>query len=161
MKDFAKDGIIARHPHGLSLHRAKSEEIAQAMYRAYQGGLSIRQIAKLYRDRYTHQSIHGFFKKRGFPLRKPKARESVEYRGIRFTLNDLGYFHAWVNHKLVLLQRTAWQDNFGPIPAGMVVHMKNGDRRDIRPENLELRSRAEIIRLRKEHRNQYSARRAL
>jgi hypothetical protein len=139
-----------------SLRRFRDEEIVQAMYRAYQSGLSIRQVAALYRGRYKHQTIHGMFARRGFQLRHAKKRRAIEYAGMRFTENNDGYFQAWTGEGFVYLHRRVWEDTFGPIPPGMVVHHKNDDRANNGPENLELKSRAEIIRLRKEHHNQYS-----
>jgi hypothetical protein len=154
--DFARDGVLSKFPHSLNPRRAKSEEVAQAMYRAYRKGMSIREIANLYQGRYTHQSIWGFFKKRRFALRSQKPREAVIYLGRSFTSNNECYFQASIDKKFVYLHRVVWQDNFGPIPAGMVVHPKNGDRRDISPHNLELLSRADVIHLRKEHHNQFT-----
>jgi hypothetical protein len=40
--------------------------------------------------------------------------------------------------KIVPEHRLVWQRRHGPIPAGMVIHHVNGDRRDNRIENLQL-----------------------
>ena len=42
--------------------------------------------------------------------------------------------------------RLVWQEAYGPIPDGMLVHHKNENGRDNRLENLELHSRAEHAR---------------
>jgi hypothetical protein len=44
-----------------------------------------------------------------------------------------------------LLQRHVWAEAHGPIPSGHAVAFKNGDKRDCRLENLELLSRADLM----------------
>ncbi|MFW6284152.1 MAG: HNH endonuclease signature motif containing protein [Desulfosalsimonas sp.] len=39
-----------------------------------------------------------------------------------------------------------WEKHYGPVPAGYIVVFKNGDRADIRIDNLEMISRAENMR---------------
>ena len=41
------------------------------------------------------------------------------------------------------IHRIVWEENFGKIPSGLIVHHKNGDKSDNRIENLEIMSRAE------------------
>ena len=41
-----------------------------------------------------------------------------------------------------LEHRLVWEQHYGPIPPGGVIHHKNGDGRDNRVENLELMQRA-------------------
>lgn len=41
------------------------------------------------------------------------------------------------------LHRIVWEENFGKIPSGLIVHHKNGDKTDNRIKNLEIVSRAE------------------
>lgn len=45
-----------------------------------------------------------------------------------------------------------WEEHNGPIPAGHIVRFKDGDKRNFDPENLELVSRAENMRLNSVHR---------
>lgn len=45
-----------------------------------------------------------------------------------------------------------WEAEHGPVPAGHAIAFKNGDRRDIRRENLELVSRRELMRRNSIHR---------
>lgn len=45
------------------------------------------------------------------------------------------------------MHRLVWEENFGPIPEGMIVGFKNGDKKDIRPENLFLLTMSENARL--------------
>jgi hypothetical protein len=52
-----------------------------------------------------------------------------------------GNTHIWP-----LLQRHAWEQHYGPIPPGHAVIFKNGDRAECGIENLELVSRADLMR---------------
>ena len=44
-----------------------------------------------------------------------------------------------------LEHRLVWEQHYGPIPPGGVIHHKNGDGRDNRVENLELMQRASTL----------------
>ena len=44
-----------------------------------------------------------------------------------------------------LMQRHVWEQAHGPIPSGHVIAFRNGDKRDVRLENLELISRTELM----------------
>jgi len=44
-----------------------------------------------------------------------------------------------------LLHRHVWEQAHGPVPAGHVLAFRNGDRRDVRLENLQLISRRELM----------------
>ena len=50
------------------------------------------------------------------------------------------------NGRVMLEHRAIWEAANGPIPPGLVVHHRNGDRLDNRLENLELMTRAEHTR---------------
>lgn len=51
-----------------------------------------------------------------------------------------------------LLQRHAWETAHGPVPKGHVIAFRNGDKRDIRLDNLECISRRELMRRNTVHR---------
>lgn len=55
----------------------------------------------------------------------------------------------WIKNekgKLEMYSRYLWRHNKGPIPKGQVVAFRNGDAMDCRIENLELVTRAELLR---------------
>lgn len=45
------------------------------------------------------------------------------------------------------VHRVIWEEYFGKIPSGLIVHHKNGNKEDNRIENLEIMSRAEHSKL--------------
>jgi len=45
--------------------------------------------------------------------------------------------------KSILVHRKVWRENFGEIPEEMIIHHKNGNKKDNRLENLEMVSRSE------------------
>lgn len=49
-----------------------------------------------------------------------------------------GYIIRRIAGKCILEHRLVWQQHFGPIPAGHVIHHKNHNKSDNRIENLEL-----------------------
>lgn len=63
-----------------------------------------------------------------------------------------GYLQRKVNDDMPLQRRwrgihqLLWEEHYGPIPRGHAVVFRNGDRSDVRIENLELISRAELMR---------------
>lgn len=42
-----------------------------------------------------------------------------------------------------LVHRKVWEENFGEIPEGMVIHHKNGNKKDNRINNLKIVTRSE------------------
>lgn len=74
---------------------------------------------------------------------KPVGAERVSKEGYlqRKINNDLPVQRRWRAVHLL-----AWESIHGPVPPGHAVAFKNGDRRDIRIENLELIDRAELAR---------------
>ena len=60
-------------------------------------------------------------------------------------VQERGY--QWDRWKL--LHRLVWEENFGPIPEGMIVGFRDLDKKNCEPENLMLISKSENARLNK------------
>lgn len=61
---------------------------------------------------------------------------------LQMKMSDTGYPpHDWVGVHILI-----WEDKHGPVPAGCAVVFKDGDKARIRLRNLELISRAELMR---------------
>lgn len=73
----------------------------------------------------------------------PVGTERVTKEGyLQRKVTDTGYTPA----DFVEVHRLLWEQHHGPIPADHAVVFRNNDRRDIRIENLELVSRADLMR---------------
>jgi HNH endonuclease len=70
-----------------------------------------------------------------------KGTKSLAFKGGSISWN--GYRLIHVNGKQVREHRKLWENAFGPIPDGMILHHKNHDKLDNRLENLELVTRQE------------------
>lgn len=80
------------------------------------------------------------FKKNSLPHNyKPIGSERLMDGYLQRKMTDTGYPpRDWVGVHILL-----WQEHHGPVPAGHCLSFRNGDRTDIRIENLELISRRE------------------
>lgn len=72
------------------------------------------------------------------------------WKGTR--INFQGYVDIRVNGRRQAMHRLIWEEAYGPIPEGHVIHHLNGDRADNRLENLELMTSAQHGKL---HRNEF------
>jgi len=73
---------------------------------------------------------------------KPIGTEYVDNRGylVRKINNDFPLTRRWKHTHLV-----EWEKHHGPVPAGFQVHMKDGNKKNISIENLELITRKENL----------------
>jgi HNH endonuclease len=68
---------------------------------------------------------------------RTRTPELVEYRGEFFYLNAYGYYVSLKTRRS--LNRFVWESNYGHIPPGHKVYVKDKDRSNYRIENLYLR----------------------
>ena len=74
-------------------------------------------------------------------FRKPRARKNPvqEVDGVRFYRKPSGYYKAGREYRGgIYMHRYVWECNHGPIPDGMHVHHKDGDKANNNIDNLEL-----------------------
>lgn len=60
---------------------------------------------------------------------------------------DNGYPKIWVDGKNVRLHKYIWEKTYGPVPDGMVIHHKDGDKLNYDLSNLELMDSTEHHRM--------------
>src|SRR5262249_26789125 len=86
-------------------------------------------------------------------IRDEKGRFTPEMTGHNHpnwkggTVNWQGYRLIHVTGRQVREHRLLWEKHNGPIPDGMIIHHRNGNKLDNRLENLELVSREEHPRI--------------
>ena len=127
----------------------------QDMWDDYQALGSTHKVARKYGR--TAQSIWDTFRNRRLKMKPgPKAISRTHPR-IRFdgrdyfwiTRRDAGHTHSYFRCSTrgrEPLHRAMWIKLHGPIPAGLQVSLRNGNFRDVRPENLFCGTPAEITR---------------
>lgn len=105
------------------------------MYRLYQDGYSLEQVAKAFG--ITRQSVYGILSRRGWQLRAKTFLPAIEYGGAMYTQDHDGYYRQTVGdgHRQ-WLHHVVWEHHFGPIPEGHEIHHRDGDKTNNAPENL-------------------------
>jgi len=67
---------------------------------------------------------------------------TIEYKGITYRQQNSGYYQS---HKpYSLLHHVIWEENFGPIPKGYLVHHKDGNHSNNAQDNLQLVTFSEL-----------------
>ena len=148
MKNDIDDSVVLTRPPTTQKHRSKLDEIAAAMYRAYENGMSLKKVEELYRARVKKSTIRQYFTIRGYALR-PRGKHynlnpRIEYGGKTYSLSKRGQWKA-TSHRAgerYVLERAIWLDTYGSIPEGMYVGHKDGDRTNHAIENLFLKKSA-------------------
>lgn len=115
---------------------------------------SIADVAKVYNR--TRQCLYDMFKARGYALRAKPLLHLTVIDGINWAWNaKCGMRGTLPGGRRILLHHYIWEKQNGPIPAGHNLHFKNGDKKDVRLDNIELLPIAEINRRYNPHHNQF------
>lgn len=142
----------------LGLHKSPAYLASPAACRLRRGD----QVGKRFRFQKGHVPANKGLRRPGWApgrMRETQFKEGVR-RGVAVRLykpigteriSKDGYLERKVNDGLPLQARwravhlVLWESLHGPVPAGHAVAFKNGDRTDIRPENLELLHRRTLM----------------
>jgi len=114
------------------------------MFALYERGYSLAEVARAFAT--TRQSVYKMLVSRGLRLRGKRPLPFIEYRGERYTLRVVGYYGKTRGTRS-FLHRDVWQDANGPIPEGMDIHHRDGNRENNALENLALMDKADHTRL--------------
>lgn len=121
------------NPRGAS-RRLRYDGLATQMYEAYQCGLSLEDVGKLFGKR--RQAVYDMLRVRGLPLRTKVFLPVVEFNGRKYTIKPDGYFRATEGDRS-LLHRDMWEFYVGPIHDGWDVHHKDENKSNNTIENYE------------------------
>lgn len=69
-----------------------------------------------------------------------KVHRAIEYKGMLYRTNTYGYYVS-CEKRPNILHRVIWEEYHGKIPAGYIVHHKDGNKTNNSIENLELMER--------------------
>lgn len=139
--------------------KRKNNDIVAAMYAMYQNGnedgpVSIAGVAKMYKR--SRQAVWDLFRSRGYPLRSKKLKGLMMIDGIRFTEMKAGYLRGTVPGRgRMMAHHYVWERErgVGAIPEGHVLMFRDGDKRHIAVENLELVRKEDMSRRFNPHHN--------
>lgn len=72
---------------------------------------------------------------------------SIEYKGLLYKKTDKYYYRSGKHCRVIYLHREVYEDFYGEIPKGYVVHHKDGNKINNSPDNLEIIKRGDHSRL--------------
>jgi len=150
-KEFRSANEIRFNKH----KKRKNNDLVAAMYAMYRSGKSLEEVGEVYRK--TRQAVYDVFRTHGYPLRAKELKGLRTFKGFRFTVTKGGYLRGTVRGRRVLMHQFVWEERYGPIPIGHVIHHKDNDPANNALENLELVPRNEMSkRFNPGGRNQFS-----
>lgn len=118
------------------MSRTPDTTTTMAMYANYLQGMTCSKIAEIFG--VTRQSVWDRLRRAGHRMR-PSSRNLalpfVEFGGARYAPQKDGYFRKTTGDR-GLLHWAMWEKTEGPIPRRHVVCFIDGDRMNIKPENL-------------------------
>jgi hypothetical protein len=120
-------------------------DVVAGMYFDYVLGASIEDVGLIWSR--TRQSVHSVFQSHKLPLRadsKARCVDVTEWNGRKFAPGKNGYLRATDGGREVL-EHLVWASLNGPVPEGMNVAFRDGNRRNCAPENLFLEAKLETL----------------
>lgn len=121
--------------------RGMPKHFVKKMYNDYLRLGSLAKVGALHGR--TRQSVYDTLSRAGYRLNSRSLQaDFVVHEGIRYSADPQGYLRATRRHAIegcIYLHRRIWVAAHGPIPVRNEVTFRNGDRRDVRLENLELK----------------------
>lgn len=136
--------------------RRKNNDRVAAMYAMYASGKSLADVGEAYG--VTRQSMYQVFYRRGYEMRSKPKRFLTIVDGIPWTWHDKGGMRGTLpDGRRVLLHHYIWEKANGPVPKGFSIVFVNGNKRDVRIENLHMLSVAEVSSIMSPHLNQFTS----
>lgn len=141
--------------------KRKNNDIVAAMYVMYingneDGPVSIAGVAKIYKR--SRQAVWDVFRSRGYVLRSKKLKGLIGIGDIWFTETKGGYLRGTIPGRgRMMAQHYVWEREHGGegVPEGYVIMFKDGNKRNVVIENLELVLKKEMpTRFNPHHNNQ-------
>lgn len=112
----------------------RNDEKALKLYALYQEGLPLREVGKQFS--MSSQAVHKIFKRRGWPCRKKPKVPHIQFNNHKY--GKYGEYWKRTDRKANLLHRDVWDHYNGPIPKGLQIHHKDGNKENNEITNLEL-----------------------
>lgn len=113
-----------------------SESEIRRMHGLYLCGMSLQKLGK--REGYSRQWLWIYFKDLNLPIRAVKRKEQIEYKGLKYTFNNKGYYRCTSGDRHILHYRV-WKDHTGEdVPEGHELLHKDGNKHNFDFSNLEL-----------------------
>jgi hypothetical protein len=119
------------------------------MIELYYSGLSFEKIGKKYN--LSRQAVwERMSRVKGFIARKKKDLPFIELDGIKFTLNEYGYYRSTRRDRNLFLHRYIYEKEYGKIPDDWDVHHVDENKQNNELSNLMALSKSDHTKLHQE-----------
>lgn len=131
---------------GINTSRKSNGKETESMATMYRDGYSFEQVAKAFG--YTRQAVWERLKKHGVRAREKKLLPFVMYDGMKWTINNCGYYRNTnrANGEF-LLHRYKYEKEAHQIPDGYDIHHKDRNKQNNDIDNLLLIEKSEHTKL--------------
>jgi predicted DNA-binding protein YlxM (UPF0122 family) len=138
---------------GYSTNKKSNSKETEEMFLMYESGYSFEQVAKSFG--LTRQAVWERLKRVGIKSREKKLLPFVMYDGMKWTINNCGYYRN-TNRSSgeYLLHRYKYEREVGSIPLGYDIHHIDHDKQNNDISNLMLIEKSEHTKLHARERNE-------